>query len=52
MIALKIEFSHSADIDLNDFMYIYKKCAAKLHSFLVIDTTLAPDNPLGFRKNL
>ena len=35
-----------------DFMNLYKKCTAKPYSFLVIDTTLASDNPLRFRKNL
>ena len=33
-------------------MNLYKKCIAKPYSFLVIDTTLASDNPLRFRKNL
>ena len=33
-------------------MNLYKKCTAKPFSFLVIDTTLASDNPLRFRKNL
>ena len=33
-------------------MNLYKKCTAKPYSFLVIDTTLALDNPLRFRKNL
>ena len=32
-------------------MNLYKKCNEKLYSFLVIDTTLVSDNPLGFRKN-
>ena len=32
-------------------MDIYKKCAAKPYSFLVIGNTLASDNPLRFRKN-
>ena len=41
-----------SDIDFKDFMNLYKKCTAKLYSFLVIDTTLASDNPLRFRKNL
>ena len=34
----------------------YKKCTAKSYSFLVIDSTLASDNPLfqkdSFRKNI
>ena len=33
-------------------MNIYKTSTAKPYSFLVIDTTLAWDNPLLFRKNL
>ena len=33
-------------------MNLYKKCTAKPHSFLVIDTTPLSDNPLQFRKNL
>ena len=32
-------------------MKIYKKCAAKRYSYLVVDTTFSSDNPLGFRKN-
>ena len=31
-------------------MNIYKKCTAKPDSFLVVDTTIASDNPSGFRK--
>ena len=30
----------------------FEKCTAKPYSFLVIDTALASDNPLRFRKNL
>ena len=33
-------------------MNIYKKCSEKPYSFLVIDSTLASDDPLNFRKNL
>ena len=32
-------------------MNFCEKCTAKLYSFLVIDSTLALDNPLRFRKN-
>ena len=32
-------------------MNFYKKCTAKTYSFLVIDATLALDNPSRFRKN-
>ena len=33
-------------------MNLYKKGTAKPYSFLVIDATLASDNPSRFRKNL
>ena len=33
-------------------MNLYKKCTAKPYSFLVINATLASNNPLRFRKNL
>ena len=32
-------------------MNLYKKCTTEPYSFSVIDTTLASDNPLRFRKN-
>ena len=48
----KIAFNHSSDIDFIDFMNLCKKCTAKSYIFLVIDTTLASDNPLRFRKNV
>ena len=33
-------------------MNLYKKYIAKSYSFLIIDATLASDNPLRFGKNL
>ena len=42
--------NHSSDIRTKDFVNIHKKCTGKPYSFLVIDTTLASDNPLRFRK--
>ena len=48
----QIAFIQSSDIDFQDFMNLYKKCTEKAYSFLVIDTTLASDNSLGFKKNL
>ena len=45
-------FNHSSGIDFQDFIYLYKKCTAKPYSFVIIDTTLLSNNPLGFRKNL
>ena len=44
--------NNSSDINTKDFINIYKKCADKPYSFLVIDTTLPSNNPLRFRKNL
>ena len=41
----QITFNHSSDIDFEDFMNLYKKCTAKPYYFLVIDATLASDNP-------
>ena len=48
----QIAFNHSSDIHFKDFINLYKKYTAKPYSFLVIDTTLASDNRLRFRKNL
>ena len=48
----QIAFDLSSDIDFEDLMNLYKKCTTKLYSFLVIDTILASDNFLRFRKNL
>ena len=47
----QIALKHSSDIDIKDFMNIYKKCNAESYSFLVNDTTLPSDDPLRFRKN-
>ena len=49
----QIAYNHLSDIDFRDFMNLYKKCTAN-HTpyFLVIDATLASDNPLYFRKNI
>ena len=48
----QIAFNQSSDIDFEDFMNLYKKCTAKLYSFLVIDTILASNNASYFRENL
>ena len=42
---------HSLGTGSEDFVNLNKKCTAKPYSFSVIDTTLASDNPLRFRKN-
>ena len=48
----QIAFNHSSDIEFKDFVNLYKKCTAKPYSFLVIEATLASDNPSRFRKNI
>ena len=48
----QITFNHSSDIDFQEFMNLYKRCTAKLHSFLVINTTLASDKFSCFRNFL
>ena len=36
----QIAFNHSSGIDFKGFINLYKKCASKPNSFLVIDATL------------
>ena len=48
----QVALNHSLDIDFKDFIKIYKKYTAEPYLLLVNDTTLPPDNPLRFRKNL
>ena len=48
----QIVFNHSSDIDFRDFMSFYKECTAKIYYFLVIDISLASNNPLRSRWNL
>ena len=48
----QIAINHSSDINTKDFANIYRKCTAEPYSFLVIDTMLASNNPLRFRKNI
>ena len=48
----QVVYNHSSNIVLKDFMNLYKKCSSKPYSFLIIDATLASDNPVRFRKNL
>ena len=47
-----IAINHSADVDYNDFMKIYRECTNELFSFLTIDTKLLAGNFLRFRRNL
>ena len=48
----QITFNHLSGNGLGDFMNLYKKCTVKPYSVLAIDSTLASDNPLHFRRNL
>ena len=48
----RIAFNHSSYIDFRYFITRYKKYTPKPYSFLVIDATIASDNPLHFRKNI
>ena len=45
-----ITINHSADIDYEDFIKIYRECIKESFNFLTIDTTLTSNNPLKFRK--
>ena len=48
----KVVSNHSSDIDLKDFMKLYKDYTKEPFSFLVDNTALSSNNPLRFRKNL
>ena len=48
----QIAFNHLSDIYFKGFTNLYKTRTAKPYSFLVIDATLAPDNPWRFMKSL
>ena len=48
----QIAYNHSSVMDFQDFINLYKKCAAKPYSFLLIDTTFASDNSSLFTKDL
>ena len=45
-----IAINHSADIDYQDFIKIYRECTKEPYNFLTIDTTLPASDPLRFRK--
>ena len=47
-----IAINHSADIDYQYFMKIYRECTKEPFNILTIDTTLPAIDPLRFRKNL
>ena len=45
-----IAINHSANVDYNDFVRIYRECTGKPY-FLTIDTILPASDPQRFRKN-
>ena len=47
-----IAINHSADIDYQDFIKIYRECTKEPYNFLTIDTKLPANHPSRFRKNL
>ena len=47
-----IAINHSANIDYQDFIKIYRKCTKEPYNFLTIDTKLPASDPLRFRKTL
>ena len=48
----QIASNHLSDIEFKDFLKLYKDHTKEPLSFLVNNTTLPSDNPLGFRKTL
>ena len=46
-----IAINHSADIDYQDFIKIYRECTKEPYHFLTIDTKLPASDSLRFRKN-
>ena len=46
-----IAINHSADIDHQDFIKIYRECTKEPYIFLTIDTILPSTDPLRLRKN-
>ena len=47
-----ISINHSADINYQDFIEIYRECTKEPFNFLTIDITLPASDLLRFRKNL
>ena len=45
-----IAINHSADIDYQDFIKIYREYTKEPYNFLTIDTKLPASDPLRFRN--
>ena len=48
----QIATNHSSEIDVKDFMKLYKDYTKERFSFLANDTALSSDNSLRLRKDL
>ena len=52
----QIAYNHSSDIDFKDFMNLYRKCTAKIYSFLVMHASCIRQSFTfqreSFRKNI
>ena len=46
-----IAINHSANIDYNNFMKIYRECTKEPYCFLTTDTTLPASDPLRFNDS-
>ena len=47
-----IAINHSADIDYQDFIKVYRECTKELYNVLTIDTKLPASDLLSFKKKL
>ena len=49
-----IAINHSADIDYQDFIKIYRECAREPYNFLILNSTLPASDPFKklFKKKL
>ena len=47
-----IPINHSADIDYQDFIKIYRECTKEPYKFLKIESILPATHSLRFRKKL
>ena len=47
-----IAINHSADIDYQNFIKIYREYTKEPYNFLTIDTTFPASDPLRFRNQL
>ena len=47
-----IAINHSANIDYESFMKIYRECTKEPYNSLTIDTMLPANDPFRFRKNV